>query len=81
MRKHSYETIPSRALPSRIAFVCEALDLRFSILNASDIWISLVHLHIVGREQATLALEVTKPPILVGELQVRDLRAFREAKL
>lgn len=40
----------------------------------------LVQLHIVGREQALARAHVADPPVLVGELDVRDGVALVEGE-
>lgn len=39
----------------------------------------LVKLHIVGREQALLAVKLSSPPVFIRELNVGDLPVFGEA--
>lgn len=39
-----------------------------------------VQLHVVGREQARLPIEVSEPPVLVRELQIGDFGVLREAQ-
>jgi hypothetical protein len=56
------------------------------LLDASNIVFScskplVVELHVVGREKSRLSFVRTEPPILIGELQIRNLCVFGETEL
>ena len=68
---------PSRiTLALRVSSALPILDLHTFTMCALPS--SLVELDIVRREQSLLTTKSTEPPVLVGELELSDLRVLRE---